>query len=204
MRVGRAGVERDELPVAEVERDAARPRACGSRSAARGRAREQQRRELVQQAGLGADPVVLHPRAQLGELAQVVRRLLAREREQREASAASSAAEEERPLPRGRSPVISSAPGASVVAGGAAARRPCRARTRASPSRALGRRRTRRARRGRARRPRSASARRRGDGDAAVDRERHREPVVVVGVLADQVDAAGAERDDPLRQGARA
>ena len=47
--------------------------------------------------------------------------------------------------------------------------------------------------------------RRRGrDRDAALDRERHREPVVVVRVLADQVHAAGAERDDRLSQGAPA
>ncbi len=38
-----------------------------------------------------------------------------------------------------------------------------------------------------------------GHGDAAVDRERQREPAVVVGVLADQVDAAGAARADANR-----
>ena len=61
--------------------------------------------------------------------------------------------------------------------------------------------RTRRARRDRARTrtTRSCSgvrrARRLGaDGDALGDRERQREPVVVVGVLADQVDASGGER----------
>ena len=34
-----------------------------------------------------------------------------------------------------------------------------------------------------------------GDGDVAIDRHRQDEPVVVVGVLADQVDPAGSDRD---------
>ena len=34
------------------------------------------------------------------------------------------------------------------------------------------------------------------DGDALGDRERQRQPLVVVGVLADQVDAARGERGD--------
>ena len=83
--VAGAGVERDEPPVAEVERDRRRPRASGSRSAARAPARDSRRGELVEQAGLLADPLVLHPRAQLGELAQVLRRRLAGQPEQGQA-----------------------------------------------------------------------------------------------------------------------
>ena len=79
-----------------------------------------------------------------------------------------------------------------------AARRPCRGRTRASRVARLRRARTRRARRGRARAPRSG---RRRSGSAVTVTPRSiangsARPVVVVRVLADQVHAAGAARDD--------
>ena len=41
------------------------------------------------------------------------------------------------------------------------------------------------------------------DANALRDRERQREAAVVVGVLADQVDASGAERGDALRRHGR-
>ena len=79
-----------------------------------------------------------------------------------------------------------------------AARRPRRARTRASRRRRPGR-----ASANASRSPRSvatasirgSASASRADRDALADRERQREPLVVVGVLADQVDAAGGERD---------
>ena len=160
-----------------------------------------QRRELVEQAGLGADPVVLDARAELGELAPVGRLGLAGEREQREA---------ERRLQRGRGGEPGAAREVALDLQAArraarsrrrAARPRCRARTRASRSTRAGR----REREGvvlaeveRAGLDPVAVESARGDGDAALDRERQREAAVVVGVLADQVDAAGAARRDPL------
>ena len=97
--------------------------------------------ELVEQAGLGADPVVLHARAQLGELAPVGRLVLAGDGEQREAQRGlqrGRGGQAERPA--SRSPSIVSRHGPQRVAGGRAARRRRRARTRASRRRAPARR----------------------------------------------------------------
>ena len=155
--------------------------------------------ELVEQAGLGADPVVLDARAQLREL-DAVGLLGAATPSSARHSAASSAAEEDRPEPCGRSPSIVSR--AAARPRGRAARQ---LRHRAAHERAPA------GRRGSGSRERERSrlaevlgvgldlvavARLGRDRDAAVDRERQREAVVVVGVLADQVHAAGAARGD--------
>ena len=107
-------------------------------------------------------------------------------------SAVSMAADDDRPTPRVRSLSIVSRHGRRAwPAGGQLGHRA--AHERAPALRAL--------RRGelelvllaeveRARLDAVAVERLGGDGDAAVDRERQREPVVVVGVLADQVHAA--------------
>ena len=79
-----AGVERHEPPVAELERHGLELERARSRSAAPRPARLQQRRELVEQPGLGADPVVLDARAEPRQLG-AVGLLGAGEREQREA-----------------------------------------------------------------------------------------------------------------------
>ena len=125
-------------------------------------------------------------------------------------SATSSAAEEDRPAPRGTPPLISTCAPTSG--------QPARASSATMP-------------RTKARQPRTrlglggvelvvpsqragvdagcagargAGRRRLGaDGDALGDRERQRESFVVVGVLADQVDAAGGERAAALSRHVR-
>src|SRR5204862_4682117 len=62
-----AGIERHELPVAELEPHGAKLERAEV-DAKRVAVLAAQRRELVEQAGLGADPVVLHARAELREL----------------------------------------------------------------------------------------------------------------------------------------
>ncbi len=122
-------------------------------------------------------------------------------------SATSSAAEEDSPAPRGRSPPICSAragrrrAGVAQLGDGAAHERApavARARRSSSANVVVARRGRRRARLTR----RSALARARDD-DALRDRERQREAAVVVGVLADQVDAPGRERRGALRRHGR-
>src|SRR4051794_26091935 len=81
--VGGAGSEGERAPVPKVERpavDLQRAEVDPQRLSVLAA----QRRKLVEQAGLGADPVVLHPRAELGELHPVAR-VLPGEAEQREA-----------------------------------------------------------------------------------------------------------------------
>ena len=115
-------------------------------------------------------------------------------------SAVSSAADEASPMPRGRSPLISRrAPGSSIPADDSSAATPrTNARQPLAGSTAP-----------RVKRSLSPQIERSGvdhpglgslghDGHAPLDRERQAEPEVVVGVLADQVDAAGAARRDPL------
>ena len=181
--------------------------------------RAEQRRELVEQPGLRADPLVLHARAQPRDSMPVERssgrgrqalssssgctRSPARASSARH-SATSSAAEEDRPAPRGRSPPICRlAPGDRARVGqlgdGAAHERAPALDTRAVCQRerillieidgmrtnaALG-------------------ARLRCDDDALGDRERQRQAAVVVGVLADQVDAPRGERAGALRRHGR-
>ena len=122
------------------------------------------------------------------------------------ASAASSAADEERPEPCSRSPSIGQPGGPQREAGGAqlghhAAREGAPAR---GPFRRGQRERVLLAEVERANLDLVAGERLGGDRDAALDRERQREAVVVVGVLADQVHAAGPAGPDPLSQGALA
>ena len=119
-------------------------------------------------------------------------------------SAVSSAADEERPEPWGTSPSKLEARGDELDAGGA------ELRDRAAHERAPAVRRLGRGERELvalaevARLGLDAVAVEPGGGhrDAAVDRERQREPAVVVGVLADQVDAARAARPN-RRQSSR-
>ncbi len=192
MVVGGAGVDRHQLPAAQVERDGL-DRERGEVDAQRVALLAQQRGDLVEQPGLGADPVVLDPRAELRQL-QPVGLLGPRHAEQREA---------QRRLQRRRG---GQAGAARDVAGEAHARRDQR-----DPARGeLGDDAAREgapALRGLDARERevvvlaevlgrdleAVAVERLGrGGDAAVDRERQREAAVVVRVLADQVDAAGA------------
>ena len=130
--MGGAGVERHERPVAELERhrlDLQRREVDPDRVAGLAA----QRRELVEQAGLGADPVVLHARAQLGQLAPVGRLGLARDGEQREAQRGLQRGRARRGPSRARGRPRSSAGTAAARSRRPSARRRCRARTRASP-----------------------------------------------------------------------
>ena len=101
MRVRRAGVERDELPVAEVERVRLDVERCGSRSAARGRARDSS------EANWSSRPVSAPTQSFSTfeqSLASALRSPAVAAAAARAPSAASSAAEDDSPLPRGRSP----------------------------------------------------------------------------------------------------
>ena len=130
------------VPVAELERHRLERRACGSRSAARARAASSSDASWSSRPVCGADPVVLHARAELGERDAVGR--LGQPSRARH-SAVSSAAEEERPEPCGRSPVIVRRAARDLVAGGAAARHDAaHERPPALAARGLGERRTRR------------------------------------------------------------
>ena len=163
------------------------------------RRRDSSAASLVEQAGLRAHPLVLDPRAQLGQrLAGPPAGLAAEQRER------------ERGLERGGG-------GEPAAAREVAGDRQVRGRERRSPAARSSR--DHPAHEGAPARGAVSGVERElvvlaevervdleaaragvgGDRDAALDRERHREPVVVVGVLADQVDAAGAEGDDPLR-----
>ncbi len=164
-----------------------------------------QRRELVEQAGLRADPVVLDATAEAGELAPRVTAGigLAGEREQRE---------RERRLQRGRGGEAGAlvevaldrqraraqrVAGVAQLGDGAADEGAPALRGRrlgegervllADVERACGH--------------LVAVARLDRHRDAAVDRERQREPVVVVGVLPDEVDAAGSAGLDGAHAG---
>ena len=181
------------------------PRSSGNRSTARLREVDaqdvgflaQQRRELVQQPGLGADPVVLHARAELRQLAQVLRRGVAGEGQQRErqrglergargepAPARQVAGEHEmrRPQLVARRLQLGDHPAVEVLP----APHPLRLGELVVLAEVE-------------RVDLPARRRRRGHRHPALDRERHRQPAVVVGVLADQVDPAGAERADHER-----
>ena len=189
-----AGVERDQQVIAERERDRAHlERAEVDPQRALGLA--EQRGDLVEQAGLCADPVVLDPRAELRQLDPVGRPAPA-SASSASTSATSSAAEDDSPAPRGTVPRISSRaderrtrrPAAPPAAPRTNARQP---RTGSRRSRAKGR-----AVQVAANASiRSRSARLRPHRDALVDRERQRETLVVVGVLADQVHPSGGKRD---------
>ena len=78
------GIERDQPPISEAERDPLEREGrevdpqCGPLLA-------EQRRELIEQPGLSAGPVVLDPRAQARELNSIDPVGLAREPEKREA-----------------------------------------------------------------------------------------------------------------------
>ena len=195
-----AGVERDQRVAAELERhrlhveraevDPQRPVGLA-----------QERRQLVEQAGLRAHPVVLDPRADLGQL-DAVPLGLATERDHRQ---------RQRDLERGRR----RQPGtAGDVPGdpqpGAAHGHPSALELGRGPAHE---------------RPPPASPRRIGQleavaarevdrdrldprcaerlplhGHALADRERERQPEVVVGVLSDQVDPTGSEHGDAITQ----
>ena len=173
-----------------------------------------QRGELVEQAGVRARPTRSptrehKPRQRRADPSPARPRRASRARRQ----ATSSAAEEDRPEPRGTVPLISQAradereAGALQLGDDAAHERAPAARGGGGSDSAklvvlaeIER---------RARRSRAAAAPR-AHGHALADRERQREAVVVVGVLADQVDASGGERaprsrgtGDRLAQGAR-
>ncbi len=170
--------------------------------------RAEQRGELVEQAGLRAHPVVLHARAQPRQSRS--RRVPRRSRAPRRAGGELVEREAQRDLQRRRG----GQPGAlRHVAGDLELRRragearpgelgDASAHEGAPAARGLDRRapRTRRARRGRARaasmqrgrRPAPRRAGRRTVTPSAIAKGSAR-PVVVVGVLADQVDAAGRE-----------
>ena len=182
---------------------AARDRGSGSRSAARVGLAEQ-RRELVEQAGPRAHPVVLDPRAEAGELEAV--RGFGR-RTTRSASAARPRARPRRTGPPARDVAGDVEPGSrtGAPAGRSSAAAPRtnapHSRRRWCPRDAIVRglrdlvEIVRSTCSGPAPAPRFAARRApRCDRDARGDRERQREPLVVVGVLADQVDAPGGER----------
>ena len=200
VRVTLAGVERHQPVTAELERapaDLERAEVDPHRPIALA----EQRGELVEQTGLRADPVVLDPRAELRQLDPVELRRVG-ERDQRERQrdlergrgrqARRRAARRRRS--RSRAP-RSGTPARCELAGRAAheratSRAPARgpvelervvARSRSgaigldpcAPTSAVG-----------------------AHRHAVRDRERQREPLVVVGVLADQVDPPGGERGD--------
>ena len=196
----RARVERHEPPVAELERHGSQLERGEVDPQRRARAAVQ-RRELVEQARLRPDPVVLDARAEPGQLGAVglVRagdgeqrqaerglerrrggqagalRDVARERQPRAADLDARRAQLRHRPAHERPPAVRAAGRGGVEAVGLAEV----ARLRAD----------------------LAAGERLGfDRDATVDRERQREAAVVVGVLADQVDAAGAERADHARR----
>ena len=200
--VGGAGVERHELPVAEVERHGL----------------DRQRAEV--------DPQRVALLARRGRRAGRAGRSRAptqsfSTREHSFASStrspgSSSSARHSAALQRGgggqpgavREVALDREPArADLVAGGAqlgdraAHERAPAARARPAPSSANSSRSPRSAARASIRSPRAAARR---DRHAAVDRERQREAVVVVGVLADQVHAAGAAGDDAAQAISRA
>ena len=202
VRVGRARVGGDELPAAELERhglDRERLEVDPQRAALLA----EQRRELVEQAGLGADPVVLDARAQLGQL-DVGRA----PRRPRRRAARGTARPRARPRSERPEPCAARRLDDRSRAGASSTPAAVELRHRAAHERApaVGAARGRRAGTSSVS-PRSmrhhldavAAQRLGGHRDAAVDRERQREPAVVVGVLADQVDAAGAARADASR-----
>jgi len=194
--VGGAGVQRDELPVAELQRHG-HHREGAEVDPQRMPRLAAQHRELVEQAGLRPDPVVLDARAQLRQPDPIGVLILDERQAQRgaerrgggEAGAVREVAVDDesartQDVPRGLQP-----------GDGAAHERP--------PAFGAWRRRE---------RERIPLAKVVGNGldlvsgqewhgrdrHTAVDREREREAVVVVRVLADQVHAAGAVRDDAL------
>ena len=216
MHVALAGVEHHQPPAAESQRHRLDARACGSRcsSAVLGRAVE--RGELVEQARVGADPVVLHARAQPGDLGSLRSHAPRPARRAIRGRAARGTARPRAPPRRtGRRRAAARrrsrrrAPTSGHPARGELGDRPAHERPPAARGRGRRPARTRRAR------PRSrAYARSRSPGeparrclgahgDALGDRERQREPLVVVGVLADQVDAAGRERAAALTRHGR-
>src|SRR3954470_13686643 len=193
-RMAGAGLDGHEEPVAELQRrrlDVEGAEVDPQRVVGRA----EQRREQVHQPGLLAAPLVFDPAAQLRELLQVLRRLGVGQRDQRE---------RERRRERGRGGETAAArevaldreAGRRERVSGVLELRDHPAHERAPALRGVavvereGVALAEVARLGLD----AALPERRGDGDAAVDRERQREALVVVGVLADQVHAAGAAR----------
>ena len=194
-----AGVDRDELPAAQVERhrlDRERREVDPQRVALGA----EQRRELVEQPGLGADPVVLDPRAELRQL-DPVGLLGARHAEQGEAQRRLERRRGGQPGPAGDVAREGDAGRHELDAGGGELGHDA-ARERAPALGGLGA--GEREGVGLAEILRDdldavAGERLGRGGDAAIDRERQREAAVVVGVLPDQVDAAGAARANRRR-----
>src|SRR4051812_567844 len=196
MRVGRARVGGDELPAAQLERHGLQVERLEV-DPQRAALLTEQRCELVEQAGLGADPVVLHARAQLRQL-DAVRLARAGDAEQREA---------QRRLERGRGAEARAArhvgldhqPGGSELdaGGGQLRHRAAHERAPAVGAAGVGEREIVGLGEVEGDHLHAVAAQRLGGHrHAAVDRERKREPPGVIGVLADQVDAAGAARAD--------
>ena len=162
----------------------------------------EQRRDLVEQAGVGADPLVLHARAQARELEAVGRRDVGARPAGPGTARPPARPTRTAPSRAARSPVISSRaadqrqPAALQLGDRAARKRPPARPTGATASQ---RERVVRVQVGGAR-PGSgrSSVRAARDGDPVADRERQRQALVVVGVLADQVDAPGRERGRPV------
>ena len=202
--VALAGVGDREAPAAAARAARAPPRGCGSRSAGPHRARRTGSR--AGRAARCARPSTRSRPASTGAPAR--RGGCAARRRPPGAAAAVRAARGTGDGQRGRGGQAGAARARAADLQARAeraagrprrARRRRRARTRASPRRARGRRaRSCRARRGRARAPRPLVRVRAvechgADRDALLDRERQREALVVVGVLADHVDAARGE-----------
>ena len=203
--VARAGVERDETPVAEPQRHGLE-RQGAQVERERVAVAPAQHRELVEQAGLRADPVVLHARAEPREVQRVVEAHLA-ERDEREGERGAQCGRrrEARALrevgvdaqPRARERQTLGAQLRDHAADEARASRPApglggvvgREDVVLAEARAVGE-------------HAAVEGRLGAHGDAPLDGERQAESVVVVRVLPDEVDAARAVRGDLHRRDA--